>query len=184
MVVRDGAEGMQGMSLFGWGNHFLYVILGCRSIEIAHVDGRPPARRGSLRLDPVVALDAAGQVVAAGREQSAIAKRDRPDVEVRSLTNHPRVLVADFGLYSQVLQSAAKSLVGGWNLTGPSVVLQQEDLIEGGLSPVEVRALIELGETIGGQKVAVRTGRRLEVSEFADLNAVEDGWCNDPGPSG
>ena len=172
------------MSLFGWGSRFLYVILSHRSIEVEHIEGRPPVLKSSQGIDPVVAIDSADQIVAAGRVQSAIAKRDRPDLQVRSLTDHPRVLVADFGLYAQVLQSAAKSLVGSWNPAGPSVVLQQEDLIEGGLSPLEVRALVELAETIGGRKVAVRTGRRLEVSEFADLDAVEDGWCRDPGPSG
>jgi len=67
---------------------------------------------------------------------------------------------------------------------GPAVIIQQEDLIEGGLSPLEVRALIELGETIGAHKVAVRQGRPLVLDDFHDLDAVEDGWCADPGISG
>ena len=77
-----------------------------------------------------------------------------------------RMLVGNFTAAEQTLKAAVKEVVTGRIIrTRPRVLIQPLELIEGGLSQIEERALYELGIGAGGSRVVVWVGHELTDDE-------------------
>jgi hypothetical protein len=71
--------------------------------------------------------------------------------------SNPRLVVASFYNAEQLIRSVLKELLSIKSLLQPplNIVIQQMEKLEGGLSDIERRALIDLGEQIGGRYIKV-----------------------------
>ena len=77
-----------------------------------------------------------------------------------------RMLVGNFTAADQALKAAMRGIVKGrFMLTKPRVLIQPLELIEGGLSQIEERALHELALGAGASKVVVWVGLELSDAE-------------------
>jgi MreB/Mbl protein len=73
-----------------------------------------------------------------------------------------RLLVGDFTVAEQFLKYLVKKVAPtGWFTPSPKILIQPLEMIEGGLSQVEERALLELAAQVGGRKVLVYCGAIL-----------------------
>ncbi|MCX7894007.1 MAG: hypothetical protein N2544_16770 [Burkholderiales bacterium] len=88
----------------------------------------------------------------AGTGETAEVRRD-----ARSAS--PRMLVGDFTLAQQEMKEAVKAVRRGWR--SPEILLHPMERIEGGITPIEARVLLELGAGAGASRVAVHTGPAL-----------------------
>lgn len=81
--------------------------------------------------------------------------------------DHPRVFVADFLVAERVLNHAFRVVAGGrpFRVAPIAVVHVTEDL-EGGLSPIETRAIHELFDNVGARKTYFWDGRELTDDEL------------------
>jgi hypothetical protein len=71
--------------------------------------------------------------------------------------SNPRLVVASFYNAEQLIRSVLRELLETKSFLQPSlsIVMQQMEKLEGGLSDIERRALLDLGEQIGGRSVKV-----------------------------
>ena len=77
-----------------------------------------------------------------------------------------RMLVGNFTAADQSLKAAMRGIVKGrFMLTKPRVLIQPLELVEGGLSQIEERALHELALGAGASKVVVWVGPELSDAE-------------------
>ena len=97
---------------------------------------------------------AEGEVIAAGEE--AEAWDGTPDVLLHHAFDHPRVLIAGFDSALLVLRHFLRlACHGRLPLLGFTLVLHVQEELEGGLTDVESRALMELGLRAGARKVVI-----------------------------
>jgi rod shape-determining protein MreB len=86
--------------------------------------------------------------------------------------NHPRVVMADFMVASKLLQYGMQQLSRAkWISPAPILVIRPDRELDGGLSEMETRALMELGESAGARKAFVHYGNVLsdaDVVTFAN----------------
>jgi MreB/Mbl protein len=75
-----------------------------------------------------------------------------------------RLLVGDFTVAEQFLKQLVKKVAPtGWLAPSPKILIQPLEMIEGGLSQIEERALLELAAQVGARKALVYDG--LELSD-------------------
>ena len=80
-----------------------------------------------------------------------------------------RLLIGQFQTAENVLKRAVKEMSkGGIFAVSPQVLIQPLDMIEGGLSEVEERALREVAIGAGASKVVVWVGHELSDAEVRD----------------
>ncbi|MBX9914788.1 MAG: hypothetical protein K2Y25_12925 [Pseudomonadaceae bacterium] len=74
-----------------------------------------------------------------------------------------RLLVADFSAAQQVLKQALSRLQPRrWLTLPPSLLIQPLERLEGGLSMIEERILLELGMGCGARRVRLHVGAELD----------------------
>jgi rod shape-determining protein MreB and related proteins len=79
-------------------------------------------------------------------------------------TSHPafssqRLLVGDFTVAEHFLKGLVKKAApAGWFTASPKILIHPLEMIEGGLSQVEERALLELAAQVGARKAGVYLG--------------------------
>lgn len=77
-----------------------------------------------------------------------------------------RMLVGNFSSAEKHLKDGMKQLrAGSWFAPAPVVVVHPTELVEGGLSEIEDRILLELAATIGARRVFVWLGNELSDQE-------------------
>ncbi len=86
--------------------------------------------------------------------------------EVTESSNIPftsqRILVGNFMVAEAFLKSLVKKTAPtGWFTPSPKILIQPLEMAEGGLSPVEERALLELAAQVGARKTLVYDGAIL-----------------------
>jgi len=87
-------------------------------------------------------------------EISQVVERDRRGAS-------PRMLIGDFLTAQDQILNIVKFLRRG--LRAPQILMHPMELIEGGLTQVEHRVFVELGEGAGASRVGVYTGTALSV---------------------
>lgn len=87
----------------------------------------------------------------------------------------PRMVLADFTGTQFLLRQGIRKVRSSF--LSPNIVLHPMELIEGGITQVEHRALRELGHGIGGRRVAIWEGDVLPsasvkrvIAEFREAN--------------
>jgi hypothetical protein len=87
------------------------------------------------------------------------------DVHIRAPFSNSRMLVADFSAAQKLLSSAIDTLLPKRFLRlsiPPSLLIQPLERLEGGLSQIEERILLEVGHSAGTRKVVVHVGDELD----------------------
>ena len=80
---------------------------------------------------------------------------------------HPRTVLSDFIVAEQTLKLALRELFKDRRVApNPILVLHPVEKTEGGLTWIERRAFMELGEGVGGRRVHVWEGRVLTDTEL------------------
>lgn len=90
---------------------------------------------------------------------------------------HPRSIISDFTVAEKTLQHYFR-LLSEKNALKPSpvVVMHPLEKTEGGLTPIEIRALLELALGAGAREAYVWTGRELMDNEFERKQFPGDHW--------
>jgi rod shape-determining protein MreB len=87
--------------------------------------------------------------------------------------DHPRVVIADFMVASKLLQYGMQQLSRmKWISPAPILIIQPDMELEGGLSELETRALLELGESAGARKSVAHYGGVLSDEDVVKLADV------------
>jgi hypothetical protein len=77
--------------------------------------------------------------------------------------SNARLLVADFSAAQQALKQALSALQPRrWLTLPPSLLIQPLERLEGGLSMIEERILLELGLGCGARRVRLQVGAELD----------------------
>ena len=82
--------------------------------------------------------------------------------------SHPRLLVGDFANAERVLKQAIDTLLPKRFLRlrlAPRLVIQPMERLEGGLTVLEQRVLLELGHGCGARSVRIHIGNELSDTE-------------------
>ncbi len=113
---------------------------------------------------PLLGLDSSNIVASIGLPVSPDAvKRINP-------FDHPRVLVDDFHVAEKILAYAIRQASGMKYFRPSPVAVVHPDLdLEGGLAPIEARALRELTESAGARRVLVHYGRVLSDEDVKNV---------------
>lgn len=158
----------------------LYLRLQPDCLHILHVEsGR------SLSETPALAYQhSKGRTVALAAGRAAEALRGREGVSVVNGFEHPRTLLADFGIAAQTLRLLLKQILpNGLRLVAPTLVLQPQARLEGGLTQLEIRGLAELLHGAGARRVFIWTGEELSHDELQSLHfSSERGTLHYPEP--
>lgn len=83
-----------------------------------------------------------------------------------------RLLVGDFATAEKYLREGVKKVCEGqgwfWLAVSPVIIIQPLEMIEGGLSEVEKRVLMELAAGAGGRKAVIWIGHQLSDQEVVE----------------
>ncbi|MDH0289719.1 rod shape-determining protein [Pseudomonas sp. GD04087] len=105
------------------------------------------------------------KVLAAGAAARQLQGQD--GIEIVNGFDHPRSLLANFSFAEMTLKLLVGRLVPRSLLkAAPVLILHPQELLEGGLTQVEVRGLYELCRGAGARKVRLWTGRELSQDEL------------------
>lgn len=105
------------------------------------------------------------QVAAVG--EAALALGGQPGITLAHPFVHPRTLLADFVLAQELLKAALRTVWRpGWFALAPRLVLHPLGEAQGGLTPIELRALHELGQAAGARQVQVWQGPPLTDAQL------------------
>jgi rod shape-determining protein MreB len=144
----------------------LYVRLRPDLMSVLHVESGQ--EYGDL---PALAIERRGdnrRIVGVGRD--AVLKAALPDVVLANGFEHPRTLIADFNVAEQTLkQFLKKVLPKSLFVVSPVVVMHPQAFLEGGLTQIELRALVELCVGAGARKVFIWEGPELSAEELREL---------------
>lgn len=145
----------------------LYLRLQADLLRALHVESGQ-----TLSEPPLLALrqDEKGRRVQLAVGNAALALDGQPDVELVNGFRHPRTLLADFAVAEQTLQLLLKRIQPPALLRpAPTVVLQPLERLEGGLTQVEIRALVELLRGAGARQVFIWAGKELDRNTLESL---------------
>ncbi|MDJ0941476.1 MAG: hypothetical protein QNJ00_17065 [Woeseiaceae bacterium] len=131
-----------------------------------HVVLRDVDAGATVEVEAVVGVDAGNKVLSIGEPVNAAARQISP-------FEHPRLVISDFSAAVRLVQHALGELAGGKPvLRAPTILIQADMDLEGGISEVEDRVLREIAAEAGARKVLTHFGRVLtdaEVAAFEDL---------------
>jgi rod shape-determining protein MreB and related proteins len=101
-------------------------------------------------------LDGTNRIVSVGDITGVAVKR------IIEPFNHPRIVIADFAGASKLLQYGMQKMSRmKWINPSPILVIQPDMDLAGGLSEIENRALVELGQSSGARRTYVHYGSIL-----------------------
>lgn len=103
-----------------------------------------------------------------GKEAGLAAEADQ-NVRIINPFKHPRVIIDDFDAAELVLKHFLKKagLTGGLFSGAPVLVIHYIEPVEGGLSRIEARALIDLGFGLGAKNIYLLSSGEIP-SELTD----------------
>lgn len=159
------------MGLRGWlggllGDAPVYVRLQHDRIRLRHAaTGREIDEKPVLAVSTTVPRT----ILGAGRTAAEQAALTRSAWELVNGFDHPRLLLADFQVAERTLRHFLRQLLGS-RLLPPSPVLVMHPLerLEGGITPIEVRAMRELAAGAGAREALVWTGPELTDAELSE----------------
>lgn len=144
----------------------VYVRIKPDRLSVLHVESG-----NEYRAVPTLAIGKKnGKDIVLGVGQAAATKAGITHVQLANGFKHPRTLIADFTVAEQTLKHFLKMVLPHSLFTAsPVVVVHPQAQLEGGLTQVEVRALVELGLGAGGRKVFIWEGPELSKEELHQL---------------
>lgn len=104
-------------------------------------------------------------VVAVGKEAVDAVSLDSENLELMEPFKHPRSIIGDFDAAFELLKRAL-TVLHKRRFYSPVLVLHPLEKLEGGLTKVEQRALVETAEGTGARRACVWVGRQLTDEEL------------------
>ena len=121
---------------------------------------------------PAIAIDKNGRksvIIAAGIEATKLA--DNPNITVVNGFKHPRTLLADFAVAERTLRYFVyKVYPMTFFKPSPILIIHPQQVLDGGLTQIEIRAFGELGAMIGAKRAYVWVGADLSKEDLLQLN--------------
>lgn len=159
--------------IFNFFRNTLYVRVSPENLSVLHVQS------GKKFTDaPVLALEKTnhGKSLILAIGHAAKAKSGLPNVTIANGFKHPRTLLADFAVAERTIKHFIGKVAPSKFLTlSPIVVIHPLDMLEGGLTQIEIRAFAELCSMAGARQVYVWTGSELSNEELQQLDFTRGG---------
>lgn len=109
---------------------------------------------------PIIAIESKGgknSITAIGLETSKLS--GNTNIHVTNGFKHPRTLLADFAKAERTLKYfVAKVRPISFFIPAPVLIIHPQEVLEGGLTQLEIRAFRELGAMLGARHVYVWEG--------------------------
>lgn len=106
-------------------------------------------------------------IAAIGQEAKAMNGKD--GIQVFNPFDHPRLIADDFILCEKLLIHGIRTMYGAFSFSTPrKIIIHPKKQVEGGLTGIENRFLLELASTIGGRKIAVHEGSDLTMQQVQE----------------
>jgi rod shape-determining protein MreB len=118
------------------------------------------------------------EVLAIGAD--AVPMKDQPNITIANPFAHPRSPLSDFTAAELILKTFVHKLLGGRILgRAPVMVLHLAAHLEGGITQIEARALIELGIGAGASRCFGWLGQDLSDEQLVALQFPGSGQVID-----
>lgn len=163
--------------LFSWLKATVYVRLRRDWLVV-----RDLATGREFQDQPLLALQKqkAGEVILAVGE-AALAEQGKEQVQLVNGFAHPRSVLNDFSIAEKTLGYFIRQLFSGSLFRpAPIVILHIMEDFEGGLTQIEIRALLELGAGVGGREVYIWQGQELTDDAISHKHYPEGTWMVGP----
>lgn len=150
----------------------VYVQFSASYIKLKHVE------KGKIIEDkPIIALknkkNGKKTIVAFGKAAETARLSSPEHIALYNAFDHPRTFISNFEIAQATLRAFCCELFQRKVLLGPVIVFHPLEKIDGGITQIEHRGLIELGETTGAREAYVWVGRDLSDNELLSLNFPE-----------
>jgi rod shape-determining protein MreB len=158
--------------IFNFFRNTLYVRVRPENLSVLHVQS------GKVFTDlPVIAIkniNGKSLILAIGHD--AMSKAGLPNISIANGFKHPRTLLADFAVAEQTVKYFIKRVTPNTFFTpSPVIVIHPLDMLEGGLTQIEIRAFAEICSMAGASRVYVWTGPELSNEELQQLDFTRGG---------
>lgn len=153
--------------MFNFFRSTIYIRVKPEHLSVLHVQS------GKEFTDiPVIATENGnGKSLILAIGHAATAKTGLPNVSIANGFKHPRTLLADFAVAERTVKQFIKKVAPNTFFSpSPIVVIQPLDMLEGGLTQIEIRAFAELCSMAGARRVYVWTGPELSNDELQRLD--------------
>ncbi|MEM7431987.1 MAG: hypothetical protein AAF351_08605 [Pseudomonadota bacterium] len=95
---------------------------------------------------------------------------DPSAITVAHAFQHPRMLIPDYEVAEKVVHHAVRELAANRYFQASPVLIMHVDIeLDGGLTPLEARALREMAERVGARETYIHIGPRLSDDDVANL---------------
>ena len=159
---------------------FLFSIFGENTIyikfssELIHI--RYAEKNRIIEEKPIIAVSKAKNrhiVVAVGKECDRAQSKDPSKIQVYNAFKHPRTFLSNFEFAEATLRYFINKIIQRKILIRPVIVLHPTEKLDGGITQIEFRGLMELGTSIGGKKVFIWKGHTLTNRELLDASFLK-----------
>ena len=116
--------------------------------------------------NPIVGVNRKNRVIAVGEEANSYEHRNIKGYRVVNGFDHPRTIIGQFDMAEAALRYLVKRVVSSGLIFRPIIIMHPTDRYEGGLSQIELRAIKDIGSSVGGREVHVWLGRELTDKEI------------------
>ena len=120
------------------------------------------------------------RVVGFGKDASIAKSKDPENISVHNAFSHPRTFFSNFEVAEAALRHLIYMVIERRIIVRPIVVLHPLEKLEGGITQIEFRGLMELGESIGGRKVYIWTGHTLADNYLLNKQFLEENCLTKP----
>lgn len=152
-------------------NNTIYIQFSSKQILLRYVE-----KRETLSDEPIIALKTdrkRKKVVAVGKEAQQEQSKDPSNITIHNAFKHPRTFLDNFEIAEATLRYFIYKLVQRKMFVTPLIIFHPTENIEGGVTQIEHRGLVELGASIGARKTYIWTGRTLSDEELVDATFLE-----------
>ena len=154
-------------------NHTVYIKISSSKLLAWYVE-----KNRIIEESPLLAIqkgkNGKNRVVGFGKEATIAKSKDPGAITVHNAFSHPRTFVSDFEVAEATLRQLIYMVVQRRIIVRPIVVLHLLEKLEGGITQIEYRGLMELGESIGGRKVYIWTGATLAENDLLNKTFLEE----------
>lgn len=153
-------------------NHTVYIKMSSSNLYVRYVE-----KNRFIEERPFLAIkkgkNRKKRVVGFGNDATIAKSKDPETITVHNAFSHPRTFVSDFEVAEATLRQLLYLVVQRRIIVRPIVVLHPLEKLEGGITQIEFRGLMELGASIGGRKVYIWTGATLVDNDLLDKTFLE-----------